>query len=469
MQRWSQTIQKVLGHTLAIAIVLAVTVSTAWAQGNNTTVPNTTPVTPPPITPSSNQVTTGATCAQQLDEHLITLARVSLGVTSAQSTADLAGLTAEIAAEAGQPFSNGAASTAVGAQATALGIGILDLVNQGIQIDLAETQNSLPSCDQVFTGTITVTNGGADITGDSIFRNNLGVVRDVNVGNNVTASRVSTTQGISTNGGGIVIGDRNLETFSSGITLGGGALSGAGFGGLQAFTSDVTSIAIGNAARADQVNSLALGEGAAARNMNATAIGAFAAADAPSATALGYRAAARDTNATAVGAMAVAGPSNSAAFGYRAVAKRQNQQVFGTQTNTYTMPGITSEASKNVQSGPLELATTDSAGNLATDGGAVFNAIARVQAGVAIATAMETPELASDENFGFRIGWGGFDSFDSEANALGMAAIGVIGRNLFDGDNRLALDVGVGLGWSEFKEYRENEVVAGRAGVQFTW
>src|SRR5690606_2734292 len=42
------------------------------------------------------------------------------------------------------------------------------------------------------------------------------------------------------------------------------------------------------------------------------------------------------------------------------------QQTFGTATNTYTMPGITSAASTAAQSGPIGIVTSDSSGNLAT-------------------------------------------------------------------------------------------------------
>ena len=94
--------------------------------------------------------------------------------------------------------------------------------------------------------------------------------------------------------------------------------------------------------------------------------------------------------------------------------------MFGTKTNTYTTPGITSNASKAAQKGPLQLVTTDAAGHLASDGGAVFEAIAKVQAGVAIALAIEAPSLTERENFGIRVGWG---NFDGEANAFGFSAI----------------------------------------------
>jgi autotransporter adhesin len=45
---------------------------------------------------------------------------------------------------------------------------------------------------------------------------------------------------------------------------------------------------------------------------------------------------------------------------------RANQQSFGTAANTYTMPGVTSAASRAAQTGPVSFVTSDSAGNLAT-------------------------------------------------------------------------------------------------------
>jgi hypothetical protein len=52
---------------------------------------------------------------------------------------------------------------------------------------------------------------------------------------------------------------------------------------------------------------------------------------------------------------------------------------------------------------------------------------------------------------------------------VGASAIGVMGRNLFSDHDRLALDAGVGWGWSEFKDYNQSGVVAGRVGMQLTW
>ena len=133
------------------------------------------------------------------------------------------------------------------------------------------------------------------------------------------------------------------------------------------------------------------------------------------------------------------------------------------------MPGITSQASKASQSGLLQLPTTDEGGNLASDGGATFNAIASVQAGAAIALALATPQLAAGERFGVRVGWGGFDAYQDSANAVGINAIGVIGRDLFFKNDRLSFEGGVGLGQSAFMHYDQNSVVGGRAGMQLTW
>jgi hypothetical protein len=134
--------------------------------------------------------------------------------------------------------------------------------------------------------------------------------------------------------------------------------------------------------------------------------------------------------------------------------------------NRYTAPGITSDFSRSFQNGKLQLVTTDATGHLASDQGAVFKGIAKVQAGVAIALAMEAPSLGQHENFGLRLGWG---NLDGDANAWGMSAMGVLCRGCMGAGTRLALDGGIGFSHSDFMGYRSESVVAGRAGVQLTW
>src|SRR5690606_34691961 len=113
--------------------------------------------------------------------------------------------------------------------------------------------------------------------------------------------------------------------------------------------------------------------------------------------ALGLSASATGYNATAVGTNASAAPKGSAAFGANAVATMSNQQVFGTKANTYTTPGITSGLSRSRQSGPLEVVTSDAHGNLATDGGEIYKKLDEAEAGIAIAIAMENPDLVAGE------------------------------------------------------------------------
>ncbi|HSD91535.1 MAG TPA: hypothetical protein VLB11_00720, partial [Methyloceanibacter sp.] len=55
----------------------------------------------------------------------------------------------------------------------------------------------------------------------------------------------------------------------------------------------------------------------------------------------------------------------TSAFGNGATTTRINQQVFGTASNTYTMPGITSDQSRNAQGAPTRIVTTNDNGDLA--------------------------------------------------------------------------------------------------------
>jgi hypothetical protein len=141
-------------------------------------------------------------------------------------------------------------------------------------------------------------------------------------------------------------------------------------------------------------------------------------------------------------------------------------QVFGTKANTYTTPGITSDLSQQRQTGPLELITSDTDGNLASDNGDTFKAVSRLQAGVAIAMAAQAPPLTASQNFGVRVGWG---NYQGDANGVAASAIGVLCRGCFAYGDRITVDGSVGAGWSEFKTYNSGNVVAGRGGVSWGW
>jgi hypothetical protein len=92
--------------------------------------------------------------------------------------------------------------------------------------------------------------------------------------------------------------------------------------------------------------------------------------------------------------------------------------------------------------------------------------LSRLQAGVAVAMAAETPQITSSQNFGMRIGWG---NYLNEANGVAASAIGVVCRGCFSNGDRIAVDGAVGAGWSSYKTYDSGNVVAGRAGISWGW
>lgn len=77
-------------------------------------------------------------------------------------------------------------------------------------------------------------------------------------------------------------------------------------------------------------------------------------------------ASATGADATAVGYGSKAAHEGSTAVGTGAATTRNNQVMIGTSSNTYTMPGISSAASRAAQTGATRVLTTDAAGNIAT-------------------------------------------------------------------------------------------------------
>jgi len=246
--------------------------------------------------------------------------------------------------------------------------------------------------------------------------------------------------------------------------------------GAQATNLNAT--AVGQNARAAGTaagGQTALGADSQARNAFTTAVGASAIADSgDNSTALGAGSIARGTGNTTLGANArvgeFGGVTQSTAIGANAVATLSNQVVLGTTNETYTAPGITSATSRSRQSGPLEIVTSDAAGNMATDGGALFqeldrlnavdnqlrNDINTVESGVAIALSAVGPDLVGAERFGLSLNWGGFEG----ASAIGGGATAVVSRW---NSSRLAVTGGVGVA------LEGESAVGGRVGGQWTW
>ena len=217
----------------------------------------------------------------------------------------------------------------------------------------------------------------------------------------------------------------------------------------QALATDAT--AIGQGSRATFVGATAIGQGAQAINDPTTAVGFMAVASGTNASAFGANAVASGNNSTAIGQGARATATNSAAFGRAAQATRANQVAIGTATNTYTFAGVTSPASRAVQSGPTQLLTTDGNGNIASDGGSYARTIDENTEGVAMAMAMDAPDLRQHERFALKGNWGNFEG----ENALAFTGTVRLSQ-------RVSFDAGIGIGTNHGN-------VGGRAGLRIGW
>ncbi len=366
-------------------------------------------------------------------------------------------------------------------------------------------------------------NSGNSVTGDnnSASGNNSGnnvlgssnVAVGDNSGNNISASDTIAV-GTNANGGttkSIAIGSNSTVSAGSASFNDGGIAIGGDVNndGQGAFARGPRSIAIGSDAVADpEINNPGAGDGLAtaiggraeARNGRATAIGADALATGGRTTAIGNQARAsgsgsvavgdnaqtgfpiqnggvpnavavgRNTKALAAGSVAIGADSTATSADPNsggAVARLENEFVLGTVNHTYTAPGITSDLSRERQSGPLELVTTDADGHVASDGGQIFRDLGKQGAGIAIATALENPDLVGNETFGLAANMGSFDG----NTAIAVSAMGVLGRDFLGSGERWAVSGGVGVSLNE-KDYggqNTDRAVAGRAGVQVTW
>jgi hypothetical protein len=171
------------------------------------------------------------------------------------------------------------------------------------------------------------------------------------------------------------------------------------------------------------------------------------------------------------GATVAASHTNAAAFGAGATTTRANQQSFGTASNTYTMAGVTSNASKAAQGAPTSIVTSNAAGDLAAysvvdlglatqgDVNAInsrLNTLSgrtdKALSGVAMAFAMAgVPELTPGERFALMGNWGTFEG----ENGLAMNAAMRLAKNV-------QLNGGVAWGLNE-------DLAGGRVGVRVGW
>jgi hypothetical protein len=260
---------------------------------------------------------------------------------------------------------------------------------------------------------------------------------------------------------------------SNNIALGKQAVATGTDGDLDSFGSSNIAIGSTSDASGDDGQNLAAGTGARASGTGGRNV----------AMGAGAQATGNGTSSVAVGAQSSANFANSSAFGAGATVLRADQQVFGTSTNTHTMAGVNTDASRNAQSDPvgsLNVVTTDSSGNLAgrsaaSLGLASVDQVAALQSGfntlqsqinnlgrrdneladgIAISVALAQPIFQPGQVFAIRGGWGNFDG----SNAFGVTAAGVISKGAFGPASSVVVDGGIGTSTQE-------GLVAGRAGL----
>jgi hypothetical protein len=148
--------------------------------------------------------------------------------------------------------------------------------------------------------------------------------------------------------------------------------------GLQSEATGQDSFALGFSANGQATGATAIGAQSDATGEYATAIGYAGQAYGEKSAALGYLAFARGNHSLAIGTnaeanglgamafgtQALASFQNAIALGYASQATRANQVMLGTSSYTYTLPGLPQAGSNAVQSGNLFQVTVDAHGNL---------------------------------------------------------------------------------------------------------
>ena len=119
--------------------------------------------------------------------------------------------------------------------------------------------------------------------------------------------------------------------------------------------------------------------------------------------------------------------------------------------------GSTVNMGNNVVSGVADPILGTDAVNLRTLNAAINDLDDELSAGIAIATALENPDLTGNERFGVMVNYGNYEG----SGAVGISAVGVLGNNVFDDGDRVAIAGAVGFSTQESQ-------VAGRVGIQWT-
>lgn len=152
-----------------------------------------------------------------------------------------------------------------------------------------------------------------------------------------------------------------------------------------------------------------------------------------------------------------------------------NVETVNTQQDTRLTGVETVNTQQNTRLTGVEIVNTQQDGRLFTLEGAVAsqgeeinqinNRIGQLRdrdrelaGGIAIAMALDQPNLLAGQQFAVRVGWGNFDG----SNAVGVSAAGLVSNDVFGPGSTMVLDVGVGAS-------SVDDMVGGKAGITFGW
>lgn len=286
-------------------------------------------------------------------------------------------------------FAAGSRSQATANDSLALGSSALAQSTNGVAIGAnskATNENSVALgsnswTDSIHTGSYTINGGaaaGVPVAANGVL--SIGQAGQERQIQNVAAGVITATSTDAVNGSQLYAVGANVNSLgtSTAAALGGGSTytAGVGISAPNYIVQNVSYNNVGSAiaaiqggiapaniyfsaqgngvldgAEASGIYSTASGGGSTASGDNSTAIGAGSTSSGIGSTALGY-------NSTASG-------QNSVAIGQGVSATRDNQVALGGASNTLTVAGINSAASRAAQTGVTKFVTTDSNGNLA--------------------------------------------------------------------------------------------------------
>lgn len=229
--------------------------------------------------------------------------------------------------------------------------------------------------------------------------------------------------------------------------------------GWSATAATINSIALGREATADGSQAIAIGAASEASGLNSIAIGVLANAMDDGAVAIG-NASIASVNGVAVGNGASNGAfTNSVALGAGSTNTANNQVAVGGRTISGVAAGVAATDAVNV--GQLNAAAAGintSIGALQASVGTLFDenrqqdrAISKANEGVAMALALDSPNVPAGSNFAVSGGIGGYQGKHSLASAI-SAAVG----------EKATLSAGLGYGL-------DSGEVGYRAGFQFAF